>query len=159
MTLRKYICGDILLMISTFCESDAIAVELFSGRLPYIGTENTLMHARGDTLLFLTSTIPPLGSAFVLAVLVSPTSVARKSVELTLSAQEKVYPNDGETNRISGCWITNNVYILALENQQQIWRLSLDSGVIFTLLPPVNSIFSYSFIVLGGVVMTKTQEQ
>ena len=156
MTLRKYICGDVLLMISTFCESDAIAVELFSGKLPYIDTENTLLHAKGDTLLFLTSTIPPLGSAFVLAVLVSPASVTRKSVELTLSAQEKVYPNDGETNRISGVWITNNVYILALEKQQQVWRLSLDSGVAFTLLPPVNSIFSYSFIVLGGAVMTKT---
>ena len=117
MTLRKYICGDVLLMISTFCESDAIAVELFSGKLPHIDTENTLLHAKGDTLLFLTSAIPPLGSAFVLAVLVSPTSVTRKSVELTLSAEEKVYPNNGETNRISGCWITDNVYILALEEQ------------------------------------------
>jgi hypothetical protein len=44
MKLRKYSCDDLLLMRSTFCESDAVPIELFSGKLPYVDTDNTLLH-------------------------------------------------------------------------------------------------------------------
>lgn len=156
MKLRKYTCGNIMLMVSTFCESDAVPIELFSGKLPYMDTDNTLLHAMGDTLLLLTSTRPPVGSAAVMAVLVSAGVPTQKSIELTTEAQDIVYPNNGQSNAISGCWISSNVYILAVEDQQQIWRLYLNNSVVFNLLPPVNSMFSYDFIALGSAVLTKT---
>ena len=156
MKLRKYSCSDLLLMTSTFCESDAIPMELFSGKLPYVDTDNTLLHATGDTLLLLTSTRPPVGSAVVMAVLVSAGIPTKKSVELSAEAKDIVYPNNGQSNQISGCWISSSVYILALKDQQQIWKLNLNSNIAFTLLPPVSTMFSYNFIALGGAVLTKT---
>jgi hypothetical protein len=155
MKLRKYSCGDLLLMRSTFCESDVVPIELFSGKLPYVNTDNTLLHARDDTLLLLTSTLPPIGYAVVMAVLVSAGVPTKKSVELSTQAKDIVYPNNGQTNQICGCWISNSVYLLALEDQQQIWKISLDSDIVFTLLPPMSSMFSYNFIALGGAVLTK----
>ena len=156
MMLRKYSCGDVLIMTYTFCESDAVSVKLFSGKLPSVETRNTLLHARGGGLLFVTSTQSPTAGTVVLAVLVSPGAVTRTSVALTTEARDVAYPNNGEAHRISGAWLSDGVYLLGLEDQQQMWMLTLKTTVAFALLPPAKSMFSYSFIALGGAVLSRT---
>jgi hypothetical protein len=68
-----------------------------------------------------------------------------------------VYPNNGEAHRISGCWVSDSEYVVALDVAKQIWRLTLGSGIAFSLVPPAASMFSHRFIALGGAVLTKTQ--
>jgi hypothetical protein len=143
-------------MTSTFCESDAVPVQLFSGNLPSVETHNTLLHARGDAVLFVTSTHSPTAGAVVMAVLASSSTATRKSVALTTEALDIVYPNNVEAHRISGCWIADGVYLLSLEDQQQIWRLTLNTSDTFTRLPSAKSMFSYTFVALGGAVLSRT---
>jgi hypothetical protein len=118
MMLRKYSCDDILQMASTFCESDLVPVALFNGRLPAVETRNTLLHARGGGLLFVTSTQSPTADTVVMAVLVSSGTATRTSVALTTEARDVAYPNNGEAHRISGAWLSDSVYLLGLEDQQ-----------------------------------------
>jgi hypothetical protein len=156
MMLRKYSCDDILQMTSTFCESDLVPVTLFSGRLPSVETRNALLHARGGGLLFVTSTHSPTAGTVVMAVFVASGAATRRSVALTTEAQDVVYPNNGEVHRISGAWLTDSVYVLSLEDQQQMWMLTLETNIAFALLPPAKSMFSHSFIALGGAVLSRT---
>jgi hypothetical protein len=81
-------------MTYTFCESDVVPVKLFSGKLPSVETRNTLLHARGGGLLFVTSTQSPTAGTVVLAVLVSPGAVTLTSVALTTEARDVAYPNN-----------------------------------------------------------------
>ncbi len=37
-----------------------------------------------------------------------------------------------------------------------MWMLTLETTVAFALLPPAKSMFSYSFIALGGTVLSRT---
>jgi len=154
--LRKHSCSDLRMMTSTFCESVNLPVQLFSGNLPSLETQNTLLHARGDGLLFVTSTETPLAVTVMMLVFVSSGNITRKSVALTAEARDIVYPNNGQAHRISGSWISDSTYIVALEDQQQIWRLTLGTGIALTLLPSADSMFSYRFFSLGGAVLTKT---
>ena len=156
MMLRQFTCADLLTIKSTFCESDDLPVQLFSGNLPALETENTLLHARGGGLLFATSTQSPSAGTVLMAVYVSSQSITRKSVALTTEAKDIVYPNNGQSHRISGCWISDTAYIIALEDQQQIWKLTLDTAMVLSLLPPTSSMFSYSFLTLGGSVFAKS---
>jgi hypothetical protein len=158
--LRQYTCDDLRMMTSTFCESDDLPVQLFSGNLPSLETQNTLLHARGERLLFVTSTESPSVGTVLMVVFVSSQNstqnITRKSVALTTEARDIVYPNNGQAHRISGSWISDSEYIVALEDQQQIWRLALDNSISVSLLPLQNSMFSYTFITLGRAVLTKT---
>ncbi|MBV5333169.1 hypothetical protein JZU54_06430, partial [bacterium] len=94
-------------------------------------------------MLFVTSTQSPSAGTVLLAVFVSSQNITRKSVVLTTEATDIVYPNNGQAHRISGCWISDSQYIVGLQDQQQMWRLTLETGIAFTLLPPTDSIFSY----------------
>ena len=154
--LRQYTCGDVLIMTYTFCESVDLPVQLFSGNTPSVETQNTLLHARGGKLLFVTSTQSPSAGTVLMAVLVSSLNVTRKSVALTTEARDIVYPNNGNAHRISGCWISDSVYLIGLEKQEQIWKVTVETTITFTLLPPAKSMFSYSFIALGGALLTRT---
>jgi hypothetical protein len=154
--LRQYTCGDVLMMTYSFCESVDLPVQLFSGNTPSLETRNTLLHARGGKLLFVTSTQSPSAGTVLMAVLVSSQNVTRKSVALTTEARDIVYPNNGDAHRISGCWITDSVYLIGLEEQEQIWRLTAETTLTLTLLPPAKSMFSYSFIALGGALLART---
>ena len=160
MMLRQYTCGNVLIMTYTFCESVDLPVQLFSGNIPALETQNTLLHARGDKLLFVTSTQSPSAGTVLMAVLVSSQNITRnitrKSAALTTEARDIVYPNNGNPHRISGCWVSDSVYLIGLEEKQQIWRLAAETTIALTLLPPVQSMFSYSFVALGGAVMTRT---
>ena len=155
MSLRRYSCGNVLLMTSTFCESAVAPVQLFTGNLPSLETKNILLHARGETLLFVTSTQSPSAGTVLMAVFVSQ-NITRKSVVLTTEARDIVYPNNGQAHRISGCWISDSQYIVGLEQQQQMWRLTLDTSIAFALLPPTDNIFSYSFIAFGGALLAES---
>ena len=106
-------------------------------------------------MLFVTSTQSQTAGTVVMAVLVSSGAATRTSVALTTEAHDTVYPNNGKAHRISGAWLSDNVYLLALEDQQQIWMLTMQTTVAFTLLPPAKSIFSYSFIAFGGAVLSR----
>ena len=154
--LRKYSCSDVGMMTSTFCESVNLPVQLFSGNLPSLETQNTLLHARGDGLLFVTSTETPLAVTVMMLVFVSSENITRRSVALTTEARDIVYPNNGQAHRISGSWISDSTYIVALEDQQQIWTLALGTSIALSLLSPADSMFSYRFFSLGGAVLTKS---
>jgi hypothetical protein len=154
--LRQYTCRDVGIMTSTFCESDDLPVQLFSGSLPALEPQNTVLHARGGVLVFVTSTLSLQQDTVMMVVFVSSQNISRKSVALTTEARDVVYPNNGAAHRISGCWISDNVYLVALDVQQQIWRLTLGTSIGFSLLPAAGTVFSYRFIVLGGAVLTKT---
>ena len=92
----------------------------------------------------------------MMVVFVSTQNITRKSVALTAEARDIVYPNNGQAHRISGCWISDSAYIVVLEDQQQIWRLTLGTSIALSLLPPQATMFPYRFIALGGAVLTKT---
>ncbi len=98
----------------------------------------------------------PDKDTLMMVVFVSLQNITRKSVALTTEAQDVVYPNNGAAHRISGCWIADNVYLVALDVQQQLWRITLDTSIGFSLVPPAGTMFSYRFICLGGAVLTKT---
>jgi hypothetical protein len=156
LMLRHYTCRDLRNMTSTFCESDDLPVQLFSGSLPPLEIQNTLLHAREETLLFATSTESPSAGTVLMVVFVASQNITRKSVALTTEARDIVYPNNGKAHRISGSWISASEYVVALQEQQQIWRLTLGTGIAVSLLPPQNSLFSYSFVALGGALLSKT---
>ncbi len=81
--LRRYNCRDPRSMSSTYCESDDLPVQLFTGNLPALETQNTLLHARGGALLFVTSTQQKSPSAtFMMVVLVASQNITRRSVAL-----------------------------------------------------------------------------
>jgi len=154
--LRQYTCGNVLIMTYTFCESVDVPVQLFSGNVPSLQTQNTLLDAGGGGLLFVTSTDSPTAGTVLMAVLVSSQNITRRSVALTTEARDIVYPNNGKAHRISGCWVSDTVYLIGLQEQQQIWRLTVETPLALTLLPPAKRMFSYSFIALGGALLTKS---
>jgi hypothetical protein len=156
MMLRQFTCGDVLMMFSTFCESDLLPVRLFSGNLPAVEFQNTLLEARKEMLLFATSTNSPSAGTVLTIVLIASQNVTRSSVALTTEARDIVYPNNGQSHPVSGYWMSDDYYIVGLQEQEQIWKITLGPSFLYELLHSTDTMFSYSFIAVGGSLLTKT---
>ncbi len=156
MMLRQFTCGDVLMMFYTFCESDLLPVRLFTGNLPAVEFQNTLLEARKEMLLFATSTNSPSAGTVLTIVLIASQNVTRSSVALTTEARDIVYPNNGQAHPISGYWMSDDYYILGLLDQEQIWKITLGPSFLYELVHSTDTMFSYSFIAVGGSLLTKT---
>ena len=83
-------------------------------------------------------------------VLLSSQNVTRSSVALTTEARDIVYPNNGQAHPISGYWLSDDCYIVGLQDQEQIWKITLGSNFHYELLHSTDTMFSYSFITVDG---------